>query len=135
MCQRSPMWGFILYRRLPIEGLHMYSTRRQGIYAVILVLTYGEPCLVPGLAHGGGGGGAMYLYKRFSTGGLHYVRVCTHKVIRYFSKLTHWGCTMCLHSPTRGRGGRTLCVVLPHVGMCLVLALAHGRLRKNRACP
>ena len=33
------------------------------------------------------------------------------------------------------KGGRTLCVVLPHVGMCLVLALAHGRLRKNRACP
>ena len=64
---------------------------------VILSLTNRGPYLVPVLTHWWEAG-AIYLFKRFPTGGLRCVHLFSHSVLRCIFKLTHRGRIMCLYS-------------------------------------
>ena len=69
----------LMYQRLPIGGLYMYSTRPHGAYATTLTLAHREVCLMPVLTHGGGAGTAPYLYSRPQGTVQVYVQTFAHR--------------------------------------------------------
>ena len=84
------------------------SLTNRGLYLVLVLTHWWEA-------------GAIYLFKRFPTGGLCCVRLFSHSVLRCIFKLTHRGCIMCLYSST---GGGYLVFVIADMVLCLVSALA-----------